>query len=37
MRLFGYDPMHRRFDPAAETYWAKRDEEATVERYFRQF
>ena len=37
MRPFGYDPMHRRFDPGAETYWAKRDEEANVERYFRQF
>ena len=37
MRLFGYDPMHRRFDPGAETYWTKGDEEASVERYFRQF
>jgi hypothetical protein len=37
MRLFGYDPMHRRFDPHAPTYWVPRDEEHDVGRYFRQF
>ncbi len=38
MRLVGYDPMKRRFDPEATTYWVAR-EEAPVEakRYFRQF
>ncbi|MHC4176359.1 MAG: DUF5989 family protein, partial [Planctomycetota bacterium] len=28
MRLFGYDPMHRRFDPHATTYWVPRQQEA---------
>jgi hypothetical protein len=37
MRLFGYDPMNRRFDPDAETYWVARDGEPEVRRYFRQF
>lgn len=25
MRLFGWDPMRRRFDPAARSYWIPRD------------
>ena len=25
LRLFGIDPLRRRFDPAAETYWRKSD------------
>lgn len=25
MRLFGWDPMRRRFDPAADSYWIRRD------------
>ena len=37
MRLFGYDPMNRRFDPDAETYWVPRETEQDVKRYFRQF
>jgi hypothetical protein len=37
MRLFGYDPMHRRFDPDASTYWVTRQQDGDVERYFRQF
>ena len=38
MRLFGYDPMRRRFDPEAATYWIARDEKASdAKRYFRQF
>jgi hypothetical protein len=37
MRLLGYDPMHRRFDPDAETYWLPREQEENVSRYFRQF
>ena len=36
MRLFGYDPMHRRFDPDAETYWHGREQPERIERYFRQ-
>jgi len=37
MRPFGYDPMHRRFDPRAETYWVPRRQNDDVKRYFRQF
>lgn len=38
MRLVGYDPMNRRFDREATTYWVER-QTAPVEakRYFRQF
>jgi len=38
MRIFGYDPMKRRFDEAAPSYWVKRDPvESEAKRYFRQF
>jgi hypothetical protein len=39
MRLFGYDPMARRFDPEATTYWQRREPADGVApaRYFRQF
>jgi len=37
MRLVGYDPMNRRFDPEADTYWSPRQETEDVDRYFRQF
>jgi hypothetical protein len=37
MRLFGYDPMARRFDRAAATYWIERERNVDVTRYFRQF
>ena len=37
MRLFGYDPMSRRFDRGADTYWVRRDPESDTRRYFRQF
>ena len=37
MRLIGYDPMSRRFDPEAETYWAPRQQDERADRYFRQF
>ena len=37
MRLLGYDPMRRRFDPQTETYWLPREQEEHVSRYFRQF
>jgi hypothetical protein len=36
MRLLGRDPMQRRADPDAETYWRQR-KESPSERYFRQF
>jgi len=37
MRLLGYDPMHRRFDRDAKTYWFPREQPDDVSRYFRQF
>jgi hypothetical protein len=37
MRLLGRDPLERRFDRTAETYWARRDERVDSSRYFRQF
>lgn len=37
MRVVGYDPMSRRFDPAARSYWAARQPPATTDRYFHQF
>ena len=38
MRLVGYDPMHRRFDPEATSYWIARDGAAREPKsYFRQF
>ena len=38
MRLVGYDPMHRRFDPEAASYWIARDGAAREPKsYFRQF
>ncbi len=37
LRLFGYDPMHRRYDRQAKTYWVPRKEDEEVDRVFRQF
>ena len=37
MRLAGKDPMQRRLDPQAATYWIKRDPVTDKKRYFRQF
>jgi hypothetical protein len=36
MRLAGKDPLHRKFDPGAQSYWSARDEKRTVESYFKQ-
>lgn len=36
MRLFGHDPLSRRFDPRAGSYWTPRDGKKTVESYFKQ-
>ena len=36
LRLFRYDPLTRRFDRAASSYWKTRAEPSTAERYFRQ-
>jgi len=37
MRLIGRDPMHRRFDRSAPTYWVEHRVEASAARYWRQF
>ncbi len=38
MRVVGYDPMKRRFDREAPSYWIARDPAgAEAKRYFRQF
>jgi len=37
MRCFGYDPMSRRFDRSAETYWCRRERNGGLDWYFRQF
>lgn len=37
MRVCGRDPMQRRFDPAAQSYWKPRRPGDGTERYFRQF
>jgi hypothetical protein len=37
MRLAGYDPMQRRFDRQAKSYWTPRQEPERRDRYFRQF
>ena len=37
MRLLGRDPMQRRFDPDADTYWVPHDPPRSAEDYFRQF
>jgi len=37
LRLAGQDPMRRRFDRSAGTYWDRRDPDVAVERYFRQY
>ena len=37
MRLLGHDPMQRKFDPQAKTYWREHRSTEEVSRYFRQF
>ncbi|HXV77396.1 MAG TPA: SxtJ family membrane protein [Candidatus Polarisedimenticolaceae bacterium] len=37
MRLSGHDPMGRRVDPAAESYWVRRRVVDDPKRYFRQY
>jgi hypothetical protein len=37
LRLFGKDPMQRKFDPASETYWLDAEKVTDPQRYFRQF
>ena len=37
MRVLGRDPMKRRLDPAAATYWQDAEKDVDPRRYFRQF
>lgn len=37
MRLVGHDPMTRRLDRAAKSYWVPHDPHGAPERYYRQF
>jgi hypothetical protein len=37
LRLCRRDPLQRRFDPAAASYWTRRPPEGPTGRYFRQF
>ena len=37
MRIVGYDPMHRKFDRSASSYWIEREADIEPSRYFRQY
>ena len=37
MRIVGRDPLERRFDTKAETYWVPCERQKSAEDYFRQF
>jgi hypothetical protein len=37
LRALGRDPLRRRFETGARSYWIDRGEEPAVERYFRQY
>ena len=37
LRCFGYDPLERKFEPEAATYWVPRKGERDVRSYFRQY
>jgi hypothetical protein len=37
MRLTGHDPLQRKFDRAAKTYWQSRNKSENPDRYFKQF
>jgi MFS family permease len=37
LRLFGHDPMQRRFDKSVKTYWTEREPKGKPADYFRQF
>jgi len=36
-RFIGRDALHRKFDPAADSYWIRRSKPKDVSRYFKQF
>jgi hypothetical protein len=37
LRTFFHDPMQRKFDPQAATYWREHEQRQNVSDYFRQF
>jgi len=37
MRVCRYDPLQRRFDRNAKTYWKRREEQNDTKRYFKQY
>jgi hypothetical protein len=37
LRVFGVDPMHRKFDRTATTYWIRREPNTDKSSYFKQF
>ena len=37
MRIVGYDPIRRAFEPKAQSYWIARSGDDSAKRYFRQF
>ena len=37
LRLRGYDPLSREWEPNAGTYWIRREALRDTDRYFRQF
>ena len=37
MRLFGNDPLARRFERGQRSYWVERSDSHTLEEYFRQY
>jgi hypothetical protein len=37
MRLFGYDPMQRKLDKPAKSYWIAREPVVNSKRYFKQY
>jgi len=36
-KIIGRDPLHRKFEPGAETYWVETRQRTGIEKYFRQF
>jgi hypothetical protein len=37
MRLFGRDPLSRKFRRGAGSYWIRRQDDDSLDRYFRQY
>ncbi|MCZ6836541.1 MAG: SxtJ family membrane protein [Planctomycetota bacterium] len=37
LRVWGHDPLRRKIDPQATTYWIERQAPSSSDRYFRQF